>query len=173
MSKKPVIIVKPSKENRSKENPVSEEVQLTGIEEVGRSEQPDDNLHQESSLPADSKTADSTILDSAENSSSEQSSWPAIPGFDLDTANRNAQYVVRGAIILADCSVQQDQEGVFDVIARNFANVGVLAWWLGRMGKGHLVKFAKGKDMVDAVRKIAGELHRELKGEIGRPKARW
>jgi len=96
-----------------------------------------------------------------------------IPGFNLEGASRNQQYVIRSVVILCDCSVQRNADGVFDVLARNFGNTGILTWWLGRVGKAHLVDQVKGKDLVDAIRKVAHSLHRELSGVIGRPMARW
>lgn len=96
-----------------------------------------------------------------------------IQGFELEGANRNQQYFIRAAVILCDCSVQRSPDGIFDVLARNFGDLGLLTWWLRRVGKAHLVDLVKGKDLVDAVRKVAHALHRELSGVIGRPTARW
>jgi len=97
----------------------------------------------------------------------------AIPGFDMEGASRNQQYYIRSVVILCDCSVQRNADGIFDVLARNFWGLGILTWWLRRVGKAHLVDQVKGKDLVDAIRKVAHSLHRELSGVIGRPMARW
>ena len=96
-----------------------------------------------------------------------------IPGFDMEGASRNQQYYIRSVVILCDCSVQRNADGIFDVLARNFWGLGILTWWLRRVGKAHLVDQVKGKDLVDAIRKVAHSLHRELSDVIGRPMARW
>jgi len=46
-------------------------------------------------------------------------------------------------------------------------------WWLRRIGKGHVADTLKGKDIVDACRKAAHMLDRQLKREIGQPVPRW
>ncbi len=99
--------------------------------------------------------------------------WPQIPGFDLDNISLQQQHTIRRMVILCDCSAQASPEGVFDVLARNFPEVGELRWWLIKIGKPHLAELIKRKDIVDAVRKSAHELHKELKEQIGRPVARW
>jgi len=104
------------------------------------------------------------------NASSDQR---AIPGFDMEGASRIQQYYIRSVVILCDCFVQRSPDGIFDVLARNFGDHGILTWWLRRVGKAHLVDQVKGKDLVDAIRKVAHSLHRELSGVIGRPMARW
>ena len=42
-----------------------------------------------------------------------------------------------------------------------------------RIGYGDKTKLLKGKDIVDAIRKVAHLLYRDLKKEIGRPVARF
>ena len=75
--------------------------------------------------------------------------------------------------IFADCSVQKSPEGIFDVLARNFEDTAALSWWLWRIGYGDKTKLLKGKDIVDAIRKVAHLLYRDLKKEIGRPVVRF
>jgi hypothetical protein len=99
--------------------------------------------------------------------------YPAISGFDLDVVSRNQQYVLRNMLVLCDCCVQSSPDGIFNVLARNFNDTGGVMWFMRKIGKSHIADLLKGKDVVDAVRKAAHELHRELKGEIGRPVARW
>lgn len=99
--------------------------------------------------------------------------WPSVSGFNLENASRNQQHFIRAMLIFADCCLQRTPEGIFDVLGRNFDSSGFMAWWLNRIGKGHIVGVLKGKDIIDAIRKVAYELYRELKGEIGRPVARW
>jgi hypothetical protein len=98
---------------------------------------------------------------------------PSIAGFDLSGMSLSQQYAIRNAVVLCDCSVQKTPELISDVLGRNFADTGALMWWLRRIGKGHLGESLKGKDIVDAVRKAAHGLSRELKEEIGRPVPRW
>jgi hypothetical protein len=100
-------------------------------------------------------------------------SRPKIPGFDLGGASQYQQNITRFAVILCDCCVQRGPDGVFDVLGRNFPDTGSLAWWLRRLGKGHLADLVKRKDIVDAIRKVSHDLFQELRAEIGRPIARW
>lgn len=87
--------------------------------------------------------------------------------------SRVQDYALRNLLVFADCAVQKDESGVFDVIARNFDNTGILGWWLQRIGKGELIPLTKGKDIVDAIRVISHALYRQLKAEIGKPIPRW
>jgi hypothetical protein len=98
---------------------------------------------------------------------------PTIPGFDLDGVSRNQQYVLRNMLVLCDCCVQTSSDGVFDVLARNFSDTGALMWWLRKIGKDRIAELVKGKDLVDAIRKAAHRLYRDLTFEIGKPVARW
>ncbi len=81
-------------------------------------------------------------------------------------------YWIARMLIFADCAVQQSPDAVFDVLARNFESTGALSWWLYHIGRGEIAKYTKGKDIVDAIRKVAHELYRDLR-EIGKPIARW
>ena len=81
-------------------------------------------------------------------------------------------YSILSMMVFADCAVQKDPYGIFDVLARNFVDNGFLSWWLNRIGHGDKTKYAKGRDIVDYIRKIAHELYRELK-EVGKPIARF
>ena len=86
--------------------------------------------------------------------------------------SRIQQYWISIMLVFADCAVQNNPDGVFDVLARNFDSPGTLSWWLHRIGHGDIAKYTKGKDIVDAIRKVAYELYRDLR-EIGKPVARW
>jgi hypothetical protein len=98
---------------------------------------------------------------------------PPIPGFHLEGVSRNQQYWIRTMLVLCDCCVKPTPEAVFDVLARNFNDVGGLCWWLWRIGQAGLVPRTKGKDLVDAFRVVAYALHQQLRAEIGRPIPRW
>jgi hypothetical protein len=111
--------------------------------------------------------------DETKNSTPPSPVLPQITGFDLSGMGLSHQYSVRCSLVLCDCCVQKTPERIFDVLGRNFADTGSLMWWLRRIGKGHLAEPLKGKDVVDAVRKTAHGLSRELKEEIGRPVPRW
>jgi hypothetical protein len=87
--------------------------------------------------------------------------------------SRNQKYWLSIMLIFADCGVQKSADGVFDVLARNFEHTGALSWWLWKIGHGEMTRFLKGKDIVDAIRKIAYELYRILKSEVGKPVARF
>jgi len=85
---------------------------------------------------------------------------------------RIQEYWIATMKIYADCAVQADQEGVFDVLARNFETPGALSWWLWRIGHADNCQYTKRKDIVDAIRKVAALLHKELRRDVGRPVAR-
>ena len=76
------------------------------------------------------------------------------------------------AYILADCAIQRDASGVYDVLARNFADSGTLSWWLHRIGHGDMTRLGRRKDIFDYLRLVSNALHRELKRDLGRPVAR-
>ncbi len=76
------------------------------------------------------------------------------------------------AYILADCAVQHDSGGVYDVLARNFADSGALSWFLHRIGHVDMTKLGRRKDLFDYLRLVSNALHRELKRDLGRPVAR-
>ena len=80
---------------------------------------------------------------------------------------------LRNLLVFADCAVQQEVSGVFDVLARNFADKPMLNYWLFRVGYSHLSTYTRHKDIVDAIRKVAHELHRDMKKNIGKAAARW
>lgn len=111
--------------------------------------------------------------DETKNSAPTSPVLPKIIGFDLSGMGLSHQYSVRCDLVLCDCCVQTTAEGTFEVLGRNFNDTGALMWWLRRIGKGHLAELLKGKDIVDAARKAAHGLSRELKEEIGRPVPRW
>jgi hypothetical protein len=98
---------------------------------------------------------------------------PSIPGFNLDGVSRNQQYAIRNLIVFADCAVQKDESGVFDTLARNFDSNGFLSYFLSKSGYGHLTPYGKGRDLIDYIRKVAHEIHRDMKKSIGKPIPRW
>lgn len=87
--------------------------------------------------------------------------------------SRIQRYWIGTMLVFADCSVQKSPDGIFDVLARNFEDTGNLSWWLWRIGHGEMTQHLKGKDILDASRKIAHELYKHLKTEVGRPSARF
>ncbi len=80
---------------------------------------------------------------------------------------------LRNLLVFADCAVQKDESGVFDTLARNFGDKAMLNYWLSKTGYGHLSEYTQNKDIVDFIRKVAYELHRDLKKTVGQPVARW
>jgi hypothetical protein len=76
------------------------------------------------------------------------------------------------AYILADAAVQRDSSGVYDVLARNFVDSGMLSWFLNRIGHADMTKLGLRKDLFDYLRLVSNALHRELKRDLGRPVAR-
>lgn len=91
---------------------------------------------------------------------------------DVSKLTPSQKYAVRTMLTFADCAVQKDAEGVFDVLARNFASAGELSWFLIRINHKDKIKYGKGKDLIDYMRVISRELFRDLKA-IGKPVARW
>jgi len=81
-------------------------------------------------------------------------------------------YAIRNMLVFADAAVAKDPDGVFDVLARNFDSPGWVSYWLRKVGHGDKARYAKGRDLVEYIRKVAHELHGDLK-DIGKPKARW
>ncbi len=87
---------------------------------------------------------------------------------EVQDISRNQSYWISTMKIFADCAVQENQQGVFDVLARNFDTSGHLSWWLWRIGHADKCKYTKRKDIVDAIRKVSSELYRDLRQDIGR-----
>jgi hypothetical protein len=91
---------------------------------------------------------------------------------DVSKLTPSQKYAVRTMLTFADCAVQKDMEGIFHVLARNFASAGELSWFLIRINHKDKIKYGKGKDLIDYMRVISRELFRDLKA-IGKPVARW
>ena len=83
------------------------------------------------------------------------------------------EYAIRNTLVYADCAVQKDESGVFDVLARNFADKGMVGYFLTKVGHQHLVQYAKNRDIIDYIRVVSRELYREMKGTVGKRTARW
>lgn len=173
MAKKPTIIVKRSTGNRPKGNGAVQNRPREEKRETDRPESLTGVVNQESDTRTEPNATEKGPVDSLSGDDLSSPVWPPMPGFDLEGANRNQQYAVRSTVVLCDCCVQDSWDGIFDVLARNFDSPNSLMWWLRKVGKAHLVDRLKGKDIVDAVRIAAHDLHRELKKEIGLPRARW
>lgn len=75
--------------------------------------------------------------------------------------------------VYADCAVQTNEQGVFDVLGRNFESSGELSWWLWRIGHSDKCKYTKRKDIIDAIRKVSAELFKDLSRDVGRRVSRW
>jgi hypothetical protein len=171
-SAKPKVIRRAGKRKSESENSVMEDVSMER-EEVGHTEASTGNGLMVST--SETATEQETLGAAPEVSNSAPSApvLPSIVGFDLSGTSLSQQYAIRNAVVLCDCCVNKTQEGIADVLGRNFADTGALMWWLRRIGKGHVAEPLKGKDIVDAVRKAAHILSRELKEEIGKPVPRW
>jgi hypothetical protein len=104
---------------------------------------------------------------------------PAVPRQDQNSDSAQApsmslsqKYTLLSIQTFADCAVQQSPDGIFDVLARNFADNGNLSYFLQKVGYGHLTSYARGHDIVDYVRKTSHELFKAMK-DVGKPIARW
>ena len=98
---------------------------------------------------------------------------PPLPGFHLEGVSRNQRSAIRTMLVFVDCVVQKDESGVFDTLARNFDSNGFLSYFLNKIGYAHLTPYGKGRDLIDYIRKVAHEIHRDMKKSIGKPIARW
>ena len=96
----------------------------------------------------------------------------APPEKTAPTMSRPQFYSWVTSYVLADCAIQRDASGVYDVLARNFADSGMLSWWLHRIGHGDMTRLGRRKDLFDYLRLVSNALHRELKRDLGRPVAR-
>ncbi|MGB6065719.1 MAG: hypothetical protein WBG50_13000 [Desulfomonilaceae bacterium] len=103
---------------------------------------------------------------------SESNEAAARPGTVLPPMSRPQFNTWATAYILADCAIQRDASGVYDVLARNFADSGMLSWWLQRIGHADMTKLGRRKDLFDYLRLVSNALHRELKRDLDRPVAR-
>ncbi|MGO9569674.1 MAG: hypothetical protein ACLP5H_19255 [Desulfomonilaceae bacterium] len=95
------------------------------------------------------------------------------PPKEKPATSRLQDNFLKSLLVFADCVVQTNAAGVFDTLARNFADKAILNYWLFRVGYGHLSSYTRNKDVVDAIRKVAHELHRDMKKSIGKAVARW
>ncbi len=95
------------------------------------------------------------------------------PPKEAPAMSRLQDNFLKSLLVFADCVVQTNASGVFDTLARNFADKPMLNYWLFRVGYGHLSDYTRNKDIVDAIRKVAYELHRDMKKNIGKAVARW
>lgn len=89
------------------------------------------------------------------------------------TMSRVQEYNLKTLRVYADCAVQRDEAGIIDVLARNFEDKALLNFWLWKAGLGHLSKLIRNKDLLDSLRIISRELHREMKQSVGQPVSRW
>jgi hypothetical protein len=169
MDKKPKIIIRKA----HKKNGTGELTGTVRSDETGpATEQPAVDSHVQDAITPESPGASSGEHRSNDGHP-DPPVLPPIPGFDVSGASRVQDNALRNLLVFADCCVQTGPEGVFNVIARNFDNVGALGWWLQRVGKGELLPRTKGKDLVDAIRVISHTLYRQLRDEIGKPVPRW
>jgi len=89
------------------------------------------------------------------------------------TMSKVQEYSLKSILTYADCSVQKDENGIFAVLGRNFADKPILNFWLWKVGYGHLSKFGRNKDLVDFLRILSRDIYRDMKQNIGRPISRW
>jgi hypothetical protein len=141
-----------------------EESQTTELSDVGKVvDRPlNEDVFEEASQ---CQTSDLETADVASPDNQQVNSSPAI--------GRIQGYWLATMKIFADCAVQTNAQGVFDVLGRNFETSGALSWWLWRIGHAEKCKFTKRRDIVDAIRKVSAELHKDLSRDVGRRVSRW
>ncbi len=104
--------------------------------------------------------------------SGQEETSPVINQYSLSNMSLVQKYSILSMLVYADCAVKLSPDNIFDVLARNFDSPGLLSWWLHRIGHGDKAKYAKGRDLIEYIRKIANELYRDLKN-VGKPVARF
>jgi hypothetical protein len=115
--------------------------------------------------PAQCETSDLEVTEVPPSENQHPNPTPAI--------GRVQAYSIVTMKIFADCAVQTNAQGVFDVLGRNFETSGALSWWLWRIGHSDKCKYTKRKDIIDAIRKVSAELHKDLSRDVGRRVSRW
>jgi hypothetical protein len=173
VSSKPKVIRRPGNLKSQQETTVTNDVSIEREEVMLAEPITEQELMAPNPVTATKEEPASSPADKPQNSAPSAPTLPPIDGFDLSGMSQNQQYAIRNALVLCDCCVLATPERIFDVLGRNFGDTGSLMWWLRRIGKGPLAETLKGKDIVDAVRRAAHVLARELKEQIGKPVARW
>jgi hypothetical protein len=160
---KPDVVIRKSKAgNRSSEPAKSGEENAAQVDEkIGRSTR-NDELGLVLNGPKKARTSESNDVPMSN-----------IPSAETPAMSRVQLYALRNLLVFADCAVQKDESGVFDTLARNFEDKGLLNFWLWKVGYGYLSKKTRNKDLVDSMRILSRELYREMKQNVGRPVARW
>lgn len=89
--------------------------------------------------------------------------------------SRVQEYALKTMRVFADCAVQRNESGVYDVLACNFGedNKALLNFWLWKAGYNHLTKVTRNKDLFDSIRIISRELYREMHKTVGKRVAWW
>ncbi len=117
--------------------------------------------------------ATETVKETAVQTAEGEMSLADAPPKEKPAMSRLQDNFLKSLHVFADCVVQPNASGVFDTLARNFADKPMLNYWLFKVGYGHLSKYIRNKDIVDSIRKVAYELHRDMKKTVGKPIARW
>ena len=155
---------------------------VTNDEQKGLVEKMDTETNQTAEPSAEGKVIEESLTEDV----SEEAAQSETPGLETTGTSSDEQqahptpsigriqgYWISTMKIFADCAVQTNEQGVFDVLGRNFETSGDLSWWLWRIGHADKCKFTKRRDIVDAIRKVSAELHRDLSRDVGRRVARW
>ena len=87
--------------------------------------------------------------------------------------SRVQEYALKSLLTYADCAIQKNESGIFDVLARNFEDKPLLNFWLWKVGYAGLSKHARNKDLLDSIRIISREIYRDMRQNVGKPVARW
>ncbi len=160
---KPVVIIRKSKAGNNVDNPAkSSEENPVRVDETTSQSARDDTLDLTLNGPEKAQASKSNNVPMSDTPSSEKPDM-----------SRVQLYALRNLLVFADCAVQKDESGIFDTLARNFEDKGLLNFWLWKVGYGHLSKQTRNKDLLDSMRILSRELYREMKQTVGRPVARW
>ena len=157
--------------SQTEEPQTPESTTTTDVEEPGTPVDEGNPIHvddetEENFMPPVSDELPSTVPHEAQSEA--QTSTPTqAPAMSLAQ-----KYNIASILTFADCAVQKSPDGIFDVLARNFIDNGMLSFWLNKVNYGPLTAYSKGHDLVDYIRKVSHELFKAMK-DIGKPVARW
>ena len=158
---KPVVVI-----NRSKSRPDADEP-------TDNSREIEEPIDQGKLLHAGNEERLEPTAASPVNDSDSRQGKELSEAFPPPAMSRAQDYAMRNLLVFADCAVQEDESGVFDVLARNFDSTGLMGYWLNKVGYGHLTQYAKDRDLVQYIRKAAHQIHRHMKRTVGKPVTRW
>ena len=160
---RPVVVVRKGKSRQASYEPVEPAQEISVPVQEG------------STHPADNRETDLALNgpEEAQKPQAKETSPGDTSSAERPTISRLQKNALKSLLTYADCAVQKNESGIFDVLARNFEDKPLLNFWLWKVGYSHLSKFGRNRDLVDFIRVISREIHRDMKKTVGKPVARW